>query len=57
VHKQEVDLHHDIFKREKKIDRSMNFFEFFNDGMVAKDKDQPIEEQVDVPSFSLLMTL
>jgi hypothetical protein len=54
VHKQEVDLHPDLFQHEKKIDRSMNFFKFFNDDIVAEDKDYPIEEQFDVPSFFLV---
>jgi len=43
-----------FFQREKKIDHSINFFDVFNDDIVAEDKDRPIEEQVDVPSFFLV---
>jgi hypothetical protein len=54
VHKREVDLHPDLFQHEQKIDCSMNFFEVFNDDIVAEDKDHPTEEQVDIPCFFLL---
>jgi hypothetical protein len=54
VHKQEVDLHPDLFQHEQKNDCSMHFFEVFNDDIVAEDKDQPTEEKVDVPRFFLV---
>ena len=52
MHKQKVDLHPDLFQHEQKIDCSMNFFEVFNDEVVAEDNvfvesvDQPTEEKV-----------
>jgi hypothetical protein len=54
VHKREVDLNHDIFQHEQKIDCSMIFFEVFNDDIVAEDKDQPTEELIDVSRFFLV---
>jgi hypothetical protein len=54
VHKQEVDLHLDLFQHEQKIDCFMPYVEVFNNDIVAEDKDQPTEEQVDVPSFFLV---
>jgi hypothetical protein len=54
VHKQEADLHPDLFQHEQKIDCFMHFFEVFNNDIVAEDKDQPTEEQVDVPRFFLV---
>jgi len=54
VHKQEDDLHPDIFEHEKKKYCSMHFFEVLNDDIVAEDKDQPTEEKVNVPMFFLV---
>jgi hypothetical protein len=54
VHKQEVVLHPNIFQHEQKNDHCMHFFEVFNDGIIAEDKDQPTENKFDVPRFFLV---